>query len=125
MLIHRQAENRNQLKTNGFRPLTPRPEVLSLFRNLSHTCLTVSYTGSRREPLSGARPRKLSGLSTDRGNRRYCSCRGTSASCNENQPSRGNTMKKMIAAVLAGLFAAVTASSVVIASEPKKDEKKS
>ena len=34
-------------------------------------------------------------------------------------------MKKMIAAVLAGLFAAVTASSVVIASEPKKDEKKS
>ena len=33
-------------------------------------------------------------------------------------------MKKMIAALLAGLFAAVTASSVVIASEPKKDDMK-
>ena len=38
--------------------------------------------------------------------------------------SRGNTMKKMIAAVLAGLFAAVTASSIVVAAEPKKDDAK-
>jgi hypothetical protein len=35
-----------------------------------------------------------------------------------------NIMKKMIAAVLAGLFAAVTASSIVVAAEPKKDDAK-
>ena len=38
--------------------------------------------------------------------------------------SRGNTMNKMLAAVLAGLFAAVTASSIVVAAEPKKDDAK-
>jgi hypothetical protein len=40
------------------------------------------------------------------------------------QPLEEITMKKMIAAVLAGLFAAVTASSIVVAAEPKKDDMK-